>query len=214
MLAWMSAAARDTTPGSSPNAAPAGIDISANFIRHAREWEEANPSGIHYYVASAVELPFGDATFDFVSAFMSLMDIPETDLVLAEVFRALKPGGFFQFSITHPCFDTPHRESLRDAEGLTYAIEVGDYFRRIDGEVKEWLFSAAPPDVRAGLRPFRIPLFTKTLSEWLNLLISSGFVIERLEEPRPSDETAREWPGLQDAQVVACFLHVRVRKPA
>lgn len=69
-----------------------------------------------------------------------------------------------QFSITRTCFDTPHRKDVRDATCRTYAIEVGDYFRRVDGEVKEWLFSATPPEVREGLRTFRVPLFTKTLS--------------------------------------------------
>ena len=191
-----------------------GIDISPTFVRYAREAEEANPLGIRYEVASAVELPFEGASFNFVTAFMSLMDIPETERVLAEVFRVLRPGGFFQFSITHPCFDTPHRKTLRDETGLTYAIEVGDYFRRLDGEVQEWLFSAAPPEIREGTRPFRVPRFTRTLSEWLNLLIDAGFVLERLGEPRPSDEAVRERPRLQGAQVVALFLHVRARKPA
>ena len=191
-----------------------GIDISPAFVRYAREAEEANPLGIRYEVASAVELPFEGASFNFVTAFMSLMDIPETERVLAEVFRVLRPGGFFQFSITHPCFDTPHRKTLRDETGLTYAIEVGDYFRRLDGEVQEWLFSAAPPEIREGTRPFRVPRFTRTLSEWLNLLIDAGFVLERLGEPRPSDEAVRERPRLQGAQVVALFLHVRARKPA
>ncbi len=191
-----------------------GIDISATFIRLAREAEEAHPLGIRYEVASAVDLPFGDASFDFATAFMSLMGIPETERVLAEIFRVLRPGGFLQFSITHPCFDTPHRKDLRDETGRTYAIEVGDYFRRLEGEVEEWIFSAAPPEAREGLRPFRIPYFTRTLSEWLNRLVEAGFSLERFGEPRPSDEAVRERPGLQDAQVVAYFLHVRARKPA
>ncbi|MDQ4126507.1 MAG: class I SAM-dependent methyltransferase, partial [Actinomycetota bacterium] len=88
-----------------------GIDISANFVRHARGAEENHRLGIRYEVASAVGLPFDGASFDFVTAFMSLMDIPETERVLAEAFRVLRPGGFFQFSISHPCFDTPHRKN-------------------------------------------------------------------------------------------------------
>jgi ubiquinone/menaquinone biosynthesis C-methylase UbiE len=44
---------------------------------------------------------------------MSLMDIPETERVLAEIFRVLRPGGFLQFSISHPCFETPHRKSAQ-----------------------------------------------------------------------------------------------------
>jgi hypothetical protein len=54
----------------------------------------------------------------------------------------------------------------------------------------------------------------RTLSSWLNRLVEAGFVLERFGEPYPSDEAVRERPGLQDAQVVAYFPHVRARKPA
>jgi len=189
------------------------VDISAVFIGHAREAEQKTPLGIDYRVASAVELPFPDEAFDFVTAFMSLMDIPETETVLAEAFRVLKPGGFLQFSICHPCFTTPHRRNLRNEKGLTFAIEVGDYFRNLNGEIEEWLFGAAPAEAKAGLPKFKVPRFTRTISQWLNLLIGAGFLLERVEEPRPTDETVRACPDMQDAQVVAYFLHIRARKP-
>ncbi|MEN3331884.1 MAG: hypothetical protein V7641_1249 [Blastocatellia bacterium] len=189
------------------------IDIAEVFIAHARQAEQQAPLGIDYRVASAVDLPFADAAFDFATGFMSFMDIPETDRVLAEAYRVLKPGGFLQFSIMHPCFDTPHRRNLRDANGLTYAIEVGDYYRNLNGEIDEWLFKSAPPQVKQGLPKFKTPRFTRTLSQWLNLLVETGFLLERVEEPRPDDETVRACPGMQDAQVVAYFLHIRVRRP-
>lgn len=190
------------------------IDIAEVFVSPAKESEAGEPLGIDYRVASAVDLPFANATFDFATGFMSLMDVPETDRVLAEAYRILKPGGFLQFSISHPCFDTPHRRNLRDSNGKTYAIEVGDYFRDRDGAIDEWLFKAAPPEAKSGLRKFKIPRFSRTLSKWLNLVIESGFLLERIEEPRPSDETVAACPDLQDAQVVSYFLHLRVRKPA
>src|SRR5947209_6594958 len=121
------------------------VDIAEDFIAHARQAEADEPLGIEYRVASAVDLPFAGASLDFATGFMSFMDIPETDRVLAETWRVLKPGGFLQFSITHPCYYTPHLRNLRDANGVTYAVEVGDYFRNRDGEVTEWLFGAAPP---------------------------------------------------------------------
>jgi ubiquinone/menaquinone biosynthesis C-methylase UbiE len=114
-----------------------GVDISPTFVRHAKEAEEARLLGVRYEVSSAVNLPFEDASFDFATALMSLMDIPEMGRVLAEVFRVLRPGGFLQFSITHPCFDAPHRKDLRNEDRLTDAIEGGDYFRRLDGEMEE-----------------------------------------------------------------------------
>src|SRR5947209_8028184 len=131
------------------------VDIAEVFIAHAKQAEADEPLGIDYRVASAAELPFAAATFDFATGFMSLMDVPETDRVLAEAWRVLKPGGFLQFSISHPWFDTPHRRNLRDAQRRTYAIEVGEYFRTRDGEIDEWLFKAAPPQAKAGLRKFK-----------------------------------------------------------
>jgi ubiquinone/menaquinone biosynthesis C-methylase UbiE len=189
------------------------IDIAEVFIQYAIDKEQQEPLGIEYRVASAVELPFPNAHFDFATAFMSLMDIPETERALAEAFRVIKPGGFLQFSITHPCYDTPHRRNLRNEQGLVYAAEVGDYFRNLSGEVLEWTFGAAPKELKQTLPKLKTPRFTRTISQWFNLLIETGFDIERVGEPRPTDETVRRCHHLQDAQVVAYFLHIRARKP-
>lgn len=189
------------------------IDISENFVRLALDAERIEPLGIEYRQASAVDLPFRDASFDFVVSFMCFMDIPETDRVMAEVHRVLRPGGFVQFSISHPCYDTPRRRNLRDEAGRTYAIAVGDYFRNLDGEIAEWLFGAAPAHVKSAVPKFKSPRFTRTLSQWLNLAIDTGFQLERVSEPLPSNATVQVCPDVQDAQVVAYFLHLRFRKP-
>ena len=64
------------------------------------------------------------------------------------------------------------------------------------------------------MRKFKAPRFTRTMSQWLNMLVETGFALERIEEPRPSDQNVAECPDVQDAQVVAYFLHIRGRKPA
>ena len=97
---------------------------------------------------------------------------------------------------------------------LTVAFaEVGGYFENLEGHITEWLFGAAPPHEKEGLPNFKTPRFTRTISQWLNLLIDTGFHLERIEEPRPSDQKVLECPDIQDAQVVAYYLHIRVRKP-
>jgi ubiquinone/menaquinone biosynthesis C-methylase UbiE len=188
------------------------VDISEVFIRHAQKAEAEDALGIDYRVASAVDLPFPDEHFDFVVAVMSLMDIPETEDVIAEAYRVLAPGGFFQFSISHPCFDTPHRRHVRDATDRVVAMEVGGYFHGVDGAIEEWIFSAAPDEVASRFDKFKTPRFTRTLSRWLNLLLDAGFVLERFGEPYPSDKVVAEHPNLQDAQVIPYFLHIRSRK--
>jgi hypothetical protein len=144
---------------------------------------------------------------------MSFMDIAQMDCALAEAHRVLRPRGFLQFSITHPCFKTSRRRRLRDENGSTYAIEVSDYFRNLRGDVVELLFSGGPPEIIESLPTFKVPRFTRTLSQWLNIVIGEGFLLERVEEPRPSDDIVREHPELRVAQLIACFLHVRARKP-
>jgi ubiquinone/menaquinone biosynthesis C-methylase UbiE len=190
----------------------AAIDISDVFIHQAAEVSSEGPS-IKYGVASAVNLPFANSTFNFATGFMSFMAIPEFEIVLDEIFRVLKPQGFVQFSILHPCFDTAHRKNLRDSDGNTYAIEVGDYFRNLNGEMLEFNkpYSRAAED---GFPPMQIPRFTRTLSQWINALVDTGLIIEKVNEPTPTDEVVQECPELQDAQIVAYFLHIRARKPA
>ena len=190
------------------------VDISSTFIRYAREAEIRAPSGIRYAVASAQQLPLRNAAFDFVTAFMSLMDMPQPDRALQEAFRVLKPGGFLQFSITHPCFDPPYRRLVRDSEGRACALEVGRYFENTDGRIDRWLFSAAPPSAKAGLPQFQVPRFHQPLSAWFNAVLDAGFQIERVAEPFADSETAARFPVVADTRVAAYFLHMRCRKPA
>jgi ubiquinone/menaquinone biosynthesis C-methylase UbiE len=192
----------------------AAIDISSRFIAHAEAVERNEPLGIRYSSGSACALPFADASFDFAVGFMSLMDVCDQPKALAEACRVIKPGGFLQFSITHPCFDTPYRRNLRSPGGQTYAIEVGKYFDRVDGRIDRWLFTGTPQEIRSTHQPFEVPRFNRTISEWFNTVLDAGFVVERVAEPRASEQTARETPDLQDTRVVAYFLHVRCRRPA
>jgi ubiquinone/menaquinone biosynthesis C-methylase UbiE len=189
------------------------IDVAPTFVRLAAEMERQERDAIRFAVASAFELPFAARQFDFATAVMSLMDLPDHRLALREIHRVLRTGGFLQFSITHPCFSTPHRRLLRTPQGKAYAVEVGGYFERVDGKIDRWLFSAAPHEATAGLKPFEVPVFHRTLAEWLNGVLQAGFVLEQVVEPRADEATACRVPVVEDTRVVAYFLHVRCRKP-
>jgi len=190
-----------------------GIDIAPTFIRHARAAETAEPLGISYAVADGTSLPFAGASFDFVTAFMSLMDMPDIDGVLAEAWRVVRPGGFLQFSIVHPCFAPPHRKVLRDSRGETRAVELADYFSARHGEVERWGFKSAPAAEKAASPLFEVPRFHRTLSQWVDALVGAGFVLERMVEPCASPELAAAQPVVADTRVVPQALIVRVRRP-
>jgi ubiquinone/menaquinone biosynthesis C-methylase UbiE len=190
------------------------IDIAPTFIRHAQATEAGEPLGIIFQVADALFLPFPGNSFDFVTAFMSMMDMPDQRDALREAHRVLRLGGFLQFSILHPCFAPPHRRVLRNADGTTRAIEVGRYFDAIDGEIETWWFETVSREERERVAPFRVPRFHRTLSGWVEIICNAGFVIEKFEEPSASPELANTEPVVADTRVAPLFLHCRVRKTA
>jgi len=190
------------------------IDIAPTFLRQAQAEEAAHPAGIVYQLADATALPFADGCFDFVTAFMSLMDMPDQGQALKEARRVLRPGGFLQFSILHPCFAPPHRRVVRDSAGLTQAIEVGGYFDTGEPRVETWQFQTLSQEERERSEPFRIPVFHRTLGDWVEMLCAAGLAIEQLQEPSASAELAQAEPILADTRVAPLFLHMRARKPA
>jgi ubiquinone/menaquinone biosynthesis C-methylase UbiE len=190
------------------------IDFAPTFIHFAKGEEARDPLGIAFQVADASALPFPDACFDFATAFMSFMDIANQPRALAEAARVLRPCGFLQFSILHPCFTPPHRRVVRDAQGITQAIEVARYFDSSEPYLDEWMFSTVPAEERARVEPFRIPVFHRTLSSWVELICRAGLVIEQFGEPSASAELAAAQPSLADTRVAPLFLHIRARKPA
>jgi SAM-dependent methyltransferase len=183
------------------------IDVAQGMVRAA-----VGTGGARYARASGLALPFGDGRFDFAVAFMSLMDMPDRRRALAEAQRVIRPGGFFQLSILHPCFARPPFEWLDDAAGTKRARVVSDYFREHDGDVEEWTFGSARA---AGLtpRPFRVPRFDATLATWLNDVADAGWRLERVAEPRADEAAVARHPKLKYAAIVPWFLQLRLRKP-
>jgi ubiquinone/menaquinone biosynthesis C-methylase UbiE len=184
------------------------LDVVEVFIRSAVR-DERRP--IRYVVGDGAVLPFGDATFDAVTAFMSLMDVADPERTLGEIVRVLRPGGFTQFSLVHPATSTPVRRWLNDDFGRREALAVGDYF--YEGPLTEtWAFSAAPREVRDQYEPFTITYARRTISGWFNAIVAAGLVITAIDEPRADDDTAAAHPEVADTRIAPYFLLVQAQK--
>ena len=156
-------------------------------------------------------IPFGKDYFDFCVSTMVFMDFPDQEKALCEIFRVLKPNGFFQFSIIHPFYDRIASEWIYE-KGKLKGYLIKNYFKNPHGEIDEWMFSAVPPKDKTIYNKFKIPRFNKLVSEWINILIKTGFAIEEIAEPFPDKVTVKKFPKLKDAAIMPYFLIIRVRK--
>ncbi len=191
-----------------------GIDLSTEMIKRAREREQKEPLGISYDVGSFSDLSaFGDGEFDYALSTMALMDGPDLLAALLATSRVLRPDGALCFSILHPCFITPAIKWMTDDAGAHLGLRVGRYFER-EPFVEYWRFSRREKsEAHASSEPFAVPRFPRTLSDYINAVSEAGFRIMKIEEPRPSEEMAREHAWLnrwyQHAPLVLFILAVK-----
>jgi ubiquinone/menaquinone biosynthesis C-methylase UbiE len=190
-----------------------GIDISEKMIERAMESETASPLGITYHRSSFSSMPIlTDGAFDMAVAFMSLMDGPDYQAAMKELHRVLRPGGELVFSITHPCFLTEGMHWMTDSRTGQERVCVGNYFKKTP-YVERWKFSMSPESSR--LPEFAVPNFPRTLSEYVNGVLSAGFQLGELREPRPTEEACKKYPALEKwRKHAAIFLQLRAYKPA
>jgi len=189
-----------------------GVDISEKMIKNAIEKEKREPLGIEYKNVSLSDLScFPNDTFDVVISFMALMDCPNYQSAVKEIYRVLKKGGRFFFNITHPCFFTKGYDWKEDESGKAVEIIEGHYFEKTPFTIY-WEFSHATQSLDVD-SSFISSIFTRTISEYINGLIDQGFVIKKLEEPRPSEEVCQKFRRFRRwRDHAAMFLYVCVQK--
>lgn len=168
-----------------------GIHLSARLLAIAEREEAATPLGIAYRIDDAQRGDtLADASFDGVVCNMALMDMPDLDAVCHTVHRILHFGGWFAFSITHPCVQTPYSEWVTRPDG-TMARASGDYFAE-----GFWLPAGAP-----GVRG-RVGAYHRTLASHLNALARTGFCLDALAEPQAEGALAERVPAYRQLPAV------------
>ena len=167
-----------------------GIDVAGKLLEYARRDEESEPLGIVYLHDDAQTLSsIADATFEGVLCNMALVDIPDIDATCHTVHRILREGGWFAFSITHPCFLTPVSTWEIAADG-SVSREVRGYFS------EGFWRSDNPRGVRG-----QVGAYHRMLSGYLNALAEAGFLLERVVEPRATGQIAASIPGYTEVPV-------------
>lgn len=147
-----------------------GVDVSPSLIAKAK-----NSTGTTFFVADATkDLPFEKRDFDYVAFILSLQNMENPEEALSQAALRLKKGGRLLLVLNHPCFRIPRQSSwgVDEKNQLVYR-RINRYLSPLKIPIQ------MHPGRNEGTTTFS---FHRSLSSYMDLLFSKGFVVTALEE--------------------------------
>lgn len=164
------------------------FDVSPRMVHLATERLARFNAEVHLADIGEGLPTVGDAAVDLAIAPLMIHYLRHLGPVFAEIHRVLKPGGRFVFSTHHPQAEYPEES----ASGVYFETEPVEQTWGTLGVVR---------------------FFRRPLSDITEALSQSGFVIERLIEPKPTNAFREASPQAYERLLRApAFLLIRARK--
>ncbi len=155
-------------------AAAIAFDLSMRQLTHAT----VRP-GVRLVQADADAIPLADVSVDLAcSAYGALPFVASSAAVLREVFRVLRPGGRFAFSVTHPI-----RWAFPDDPGVGGLTIRSSYFDRAP-------YVETDAEGRATYVEHH-----RTLGDRVRDIVGAGFALTEIVEPEWPAENTQVWGG-------------------
>ena len=173
-----------------------GIDVSEKML--ARAAATTTDPAITYTRADMERLELPAASFDLGYSSLAVHYIADLDVLLAQIHRALVPGGSLVFSAEHPMFTAP------DAPGWTVdgAGRRGWPVNRYLDEgprSTDWLAKGVIKQHR-------------TIGTYVNLLLRADFALTHVEEWGPTEVQIARHPEFADERERPPFLLIAARR--
>lgn len=165
------------------------IDFSAKMIEMTKRRVGEKAKIIEADLNEPLDF-IGDKEFDLVLSSLTLHYLKEWDSVMNEFYRVLKESGILVFSVHHPFMDFTFFN--RDNYFLTELI------------TDQWETHKGKEEVQFYRRP---------LNEIISPVLKTGFIIEELLEPMPTEEFKKALPEAYDKlSKRPQFLFIRAKK--
>ena len=173
-----------------------GVDLSEKMLAVARE--KTTAPQVTYIRGDMAETPFPPESFDVVLSSLAIHYLPSFTDFLERVRQCLSPGGDFVFSVEHPIFTAAGpQEWYYGPDGTPLHFPVDRYFEE-------------------GRRTARflgedVTKYHRTLTTYLDGLLTGGFQLLRVVEPQPPARMLDQ-PGMRDELRRPMMLLVSARK--
>jgi SAM-dependent methyltransferase len=167
-----------------------GIDASPKMIELARQRLGETADIRHANLGKPLSF-LESESFDIVLSPLTMEYVKDWHSTFREFHRVLKPGGYFVLSVTHPFFDYSYFNS-------------SNYFE-----------TDLVRSVWRGFETVKVnmPSYRRSLEATFNPLMDAGFRLEKILEPRPTEEFKRADPeDYEELLQTPCFLCIRARK--
>lgn len=176
-----------------------GIDISEKMLSVARQ-ENAH-SKIKYINMGMNEIGKLESNFDLVYSSLAFHYIEDFGKLISDIYDRLNDGGILLFSQEHP-FITATIDGKghfnRDGNGVAISYTFSNYCQR--GLRKSTWFVDG------------VEKYHRTIGDIFTTIASSGFCIQNVVEPIPSEEALKIRPNLKKELLKPNFLIVKARK--
>ena len=173
-----------------------GVDISGKMLEVAREKTE--DSRVRYVECAMEDIDFPDESFDVVLSSLAFHYVESFSQVVDKVRDSLAPGGYFVFSVEHPVFTAyGSQDWYYDENGNILHFPVDNYY--YEGKRKAVFLGE------------EVVKYHRTLTTYLNTLLTHGFELSQVVEPQPP-ESMLHIPGMLDEMRRPMMLIVSARK--
>jgi len=166
-----------------------GVDTSRKLIDICKKL--AAQEEVSYDVGNICNLQFiSDSAFDLVLCNLVLLNVACLPESLGEFNRVLRPGGILVFSVVHPAFNVygPGSWEVGKKDQKTRR-KAGQYFK-VDRYFDEKEYLRYWRTRKGEKFPKQFSFYHRTISTYVDALISAGFSLVSLEEPRPVSDNA------------------------
>lgn len=174
-----------------------GVDISTKMLELANLKNSA--WNISYSCMAMEDIEFQEESFDIVFSSLAIHYIKDFDFLVRKIYKILKKGGSFIFSVEHPVFTAHGSQNwIFNEDGEINHFPVDNYY--YEGK-RETNFLGEV-----------VTKYHRTLTTYLSVLLSNNFKIKNVVEPMPSVDLLNSVPGMKDELRRPMMLIISVEK--